>query len=189
MIAGLLLAGGEGRRFGGPKLLAPLPDGTPVAVAAARHLAEGGLEEMVAVVRPGGPDLERALAGTGARVVAAPEARRGMGASLAAGVAACPDAHGWIVALGDMPWIRPETVAAVAGELRRGSAIVRPALRDRPGHPVGFGAGLRADLEALDGDVGGRQVLDRYPDRITLVPVSDPGIRADIDHLADLGHP
>jgi len=55
-IVGILLAAGYSTRFGTNKLLAPLPaggpeTGAPVAVAAARHLAEA-LPEPVAVVRP-----------------------------------------------------------------------------------------------------------------------------------------
>ncbi len=55
-VVGILLAAGFSTRFGTNKLLAALPAdgpeaGTPVAVAAARHLAEA-LPESVAVVRP-----------------------------------------------------------------------------------------------------------------------------------------
>ena len=46
-IVGLLLAAGHGRRFGGDKLLQPLADGTPVAVAAARALKAACADSIV----------------------------------------------------------------------------------------------------------------------------------------------
>ena len=55
LATGVLLAGGLGQRFdpsGLRKLLALLPDGTPVAVAAARHLA-AATADVIAIVRPG----------------------------------------------------------------------------------------------------------------------------------------
>lgn len=51
-IVGILLAGGSARRFGADKLLHPLPDGVPIAVAAARNLA-AALPRVVAVDDPG----------------------------------------------------------------------------------------------------------------------------------------
>ena len=50
-------------------------------------------------------------------MIECPRAQEGMGASLACGVMASPDASGWIVALADMPWIRPATIQSVAAAL------------------------------------------------------------------------
>jgi molybdenum cofactor cytidylyltransferase len=109
-----------------------------------------------------------------------------MGASLAFGVAAAPEADGWLVALADMPWVRPETVAAVADLLRGGALIAAPARGVRRGHPVGFGHSLISELLGLRGDRGAREVLSRHADRISLLDVDDDGILLDIDELSDI---
>ncbi|MCS4503486.1 Nicotine blue oxidoreductase [wastewater metagenome] len=184
-ICGLLLAGGEGRRFGGDKLMAALADGTPVAVATARALA-AGCDRVVAVTRPDRDPLVKALRGAGCEVVVTAACRRGMGASLAAAVAASGAAAGWLVLPADMPAVAGTTVAAVAAALRRGSLIARPELDGRPGHPVGFSAELREALAALDGDTGARGVVARHRDAVARLAVDDPGILADIDTPADL---
>lgn len=115
-VVGVLLAAGRGSRFDPDgtvnKLLAALPDGTPVAVQAARHL-RAVLDDVVAVVPAAGThgaEVERLaalLAEAGCEVLRCTRAARGMGASLAAGVAARPHAGGWIIALADMPWLAP----------------------------------------------------------------------------------
>jgi len=48
---GILLAAGFSRRFGANKLLHPLADGIPIALAAARRL-RAALPEVLAVVNP-----------------------------------------------------------------------------------------------------------------------------------------
>lgn len=191
-IVGVLLAAGRGTRFGGGKLGAALPQaahgvpaGTPVGVASARHLL-AALDEVVAVVRPGDCGLAGGLAAAGARIVPCAQADDGMGSSLACGVAAVRDADGWLVALGDMPWIAPATVAALAAALRAGSEIVAPVYRGQRGHPVGFAARYAAALASLHGDEGARAVLREHRDAIHLVAVDDPGVLGDVDRQEDL---
>jgi len=186
VIAGILLAAGEGRRFGGGKLLQPLADGTPLALAAADTLRRGGVERVMAVVRPDDPGLARHLEGAGAEAVPSAASERGMGASLAAGVAAAPEAEGWLIALADMPWIAPATVAAVAGAVRAGALLAAPVHGGRGGHPVGFSAALGDELRALDGDAGARGVVAGHRQRLVQVAVDDPGVLRDVDEPGDL---
>ncbi|MFP4559775.1 MAG: NTP transferase domain-containing protein [Thiohalorhabdus sp.] len=186
MIQGVLLAAGLGRRFGGQKLLARLPDGRPVARAAVEALAAGA-DDVLAVARPGEERVAELLAGAGARVLVAPESERGMGASLAAGVRATPEVDAWLIALGDMPWVRGETAAAVAERLRAGASLVRPVHRGRAGHPVGFARDHGAALAAMEGDRGARGVLEAHAGRVRRIAVTDPGILRDVDAPADLG--
>lgn len=185
MIAGVLLAAGSGSRFGGDKLLARLADGTPVGVRAARAL-RAACDRTLAVVRPGDDELAALLESEGLQARFFAGAAEGMGASLAFGVAAAPEAEGWLVALADMPWVRPETVAAVADRLRGGALVAAPAFRGRRGHPVGFGHSLISELLDLRGDRGAREILSRHADQITLLDVDYEGILLDIDKLSDI---
>lgn len=192
-IVGILLAAGEGARFGGGKLLAPLPKashgasaGTPIGAASAMHLV-AALDEVIAVVRPRDAALEHALAATGARVVACERAREGMGASLACGVAAARDADGWIVALADMPWIAPTSIVAVADALRDGAEIAATRVDGKRGHPVGFSRKYGSLLASLSGDEGARGIVAARQWALRLVDVDDPGVLRDVDVPGDLG--
>ena len=106
MIVGVLLAAGRGTRFGAHKLLHPLDDGRTLVEHAARNLTMA-LPTSVAVVRPDDTALREILTGQGLSIIECPQADQGMGASIACGVAATPNADGWVIALADMPWIRP----------------------------------------------------------------------------------
>ena len=191
-IVGILLAAGRGSRFGGDKLLAPLvtpapdvPAGTAVGVASAMHLGQA-LSEAVAVLRPGHADLVAGMRSAGLSIVECPNADEGMGATLSCGVSATPDADGWVVALADMPWIRPVTIAAVAAALAAGADIVAPVHRGRRGHPVGFARRHRDALIASSGDAGARELIAASRDTVILLEVDDPGALRDVDVPGDL---
>src|SRR5262249_27343303 len=127
LATGVLLAAGYGSRFDPDglhnKRLARLPDGMPVAHESAHRLLRV-VPHVIAVVRPGSDPLARVLNDAGCDVVFSTDAQRGMGASLAAAVAASDDAESWIVALADMPRIAVETLEALARVLDGGASIV-----------------------------------------------------------------
>jgi molybdenum cofactor cytidylyltransferase len=185
MICGILLAAGNGSRFGSDKLLHPLPDGTPLGIAAARNLARG-VDRAVAVVKPESEVLASLLREAGLEVQFCPDAHRGMGASLACGVRAAPDAGGWLVALADMPSIRPDTIRRVAALIDEGAALAAPVYQYRNGHPIGFGREFFLDLVGGDGDRGPRHLLIAHSARLRLHNCDDPGVLTDIDTPKDL---
>jgi molybdenum cofactor cytidylyltransferase len=167
-------------------MLAPV-DGVPLAVVTARALI-AGTGDALAVVREGDELLARALREAGCEVLASDACPRGMGASLAAAVKASRSAGGWLVALGDMPGIRPGTYAAVKRALAEG-AVVAAAVDEatgRRGHPVAFAGSLGDELARLDGDEGAKGLIARHAPRFVAVPVADPGIFRDVDTPADL---
>lgn len=184
-IAGILLAAGAGSRFGGDKLLYRLPDGTPIAVAAAARLRPA-CDRLVAVVRPGDAALAALLAAAGCEIITCPEAGGGMGHSLAAGVRATAGAGAWLVALADMPFIASATHQALAACLRTGASLVASQYRGKRGHPVGFSGIWLAQLAALSGDQGARAILAQHGQHLLLCDVDDPGVLQDIDRPEDL---
>lgn len=163
----------------------PLTGGTPIAVAALENL-RAAVPRVVAVVRPGAEPLQQRLSECGATVILCADADAGMGASLASAVAASGEVAGWIIALADMPYIRPQTIAKIAASLAGGAAIVAPAFRGERGHPVGLSARFRAQLLALSGELGARPLLAQYAGLVELIEVDDPGVCHDIDTPADL---
>jgi molybdenum cofactor cytidylyltransferase len=181
----LLLAAGASLRFGSNKLLASMPDGTPVLLQSAQTLLEA-CGTLLAVLRPEDDTAARLLSDLpGLEITVCPEAHLGMGRSLAWGVTHSPDADGWLVALADMPYVRRESICAVLDTLRNGASIAAPVFGDRRGHPVGFSRIWRDDLTALAGDRGGQSILLTNPEAITLVRCEDPGVLRDIDRPDD----
>ncbi len=179
-VAGILLAAGLSRRYGSDKRLKALQDGTPMVLASALKLAKACPRTWV-VIRPEDEILKRLLEDAGLMTVACSTASLGMGHSLACGITAAADATGWLIALADMPFIRPDTYRRVLRAMQRGALMARPTHAGRPGHPVGFAARCYSELTALAGDRGGQTILDRDPEAVALCRVDDPGVLKDID--------
>ena len=187
-IVGLLLAAGSAKRFGSDKLLHPLQHGVPIAVQAARHLRKE-LPEIFAALRPGAEQLAELLRAEGCEVAVCANADEGMGASLACAVRAAGAADGYLVALADMPFVRPSSIAAVRDTLAGGAAIAAPYFRTRRGHPVGISGSFFGRLVELGGDEGARKILAAHEAELVKVPVGDPGVIRDIDQPGDLAPP
>src|SRR5687767_15944005 len=115
-ITGVLLAAGLARRFGGDKLLARFAAGpqagTAVGVVAYRNL-RAVLDDVIVTVRPADATLRKTFESLAARVVVAERADEGLGESIAAAVHASGPVDGYVLALGDMPFIQPSTIACV----------------------------------------------------------------------------
>jgi molybdenum cofactor cytidylyltransferase len=188
-VVAILLAAGSATRFGSDKLLHRLPHDVPIVVQSARHLRAGFPGRILAVLRPGAGDLAPLLEKEGCEPVPCERAASGMGESLACGVRAAPGADAWLVALGDMPFIRPSSVAAVHEAMLRGAPIAAPYFRARRGHPVGVAARFREELARLEGDAGARDILIRHASEIVKIPVGDPAVLRDIDTPGDLAPP
>ncbi|ALK95639.1 molybdopterin-guanine dinucleotide biosynthesis protein MobA [Massilia sp. WF1] len=190
-VVGILLAAGRGRRFDPlgqrNKLLQPLAQagGEPVVVASARKLL-AVLPRVIAVVPPDDGGVNALLAAAGCEVSVCPDADSGMAASLVHALrhSLSYDPAAWLVALGDMPYVAPPTLTALADALAAGSPIAAPVMGGRRGNPVGFGRVHLEALLALSGDQGARRLLQTCP--VTELPVDDPGIFRDIDKLTDL---
>ncbi|KTB63562.1 MULTISPECIES: NTP transferase domain-containing protein [Pseudomonas] len=102
----------------------------------------------------------------------------GMGDSIAAAVAASASADGWLVVLGDMPFIQPSTLERVIDAVQDDGISV-PVQAGKYGHPVAFGRALGPRLMALSGDRGAKPLFTQAV--VREVPVEDPGVLWDVD--------
>jgi len=179
-VVALVLAAGQGSRFGADKRRAILPDGRSLLA----HSVERALAVFaeVRVVLRDGERAEDFGLPDGCRVIHSPEAALGMGHSLAAGAAALQDCDAQAVAilLGDMPWIAPETLRALV-DAANASTILFPLYHGQRGHPVLFGREFWPALTQLTGDEGARTVVQAHRDRCLVLDVSDSGVLRDVD--------
>jgi molybdenum cofactor cytidylyltransferase len=188
----IVLAAGLGSRFAGAghklEQLLHEEDGTGAAAVLSLTL-RNALASRLPVLVVTTPDLAPlAYEDVATRDVivvprAAPVRGRGMGDSIAAGVAARADAPGWLLLPADMPRVKPSTLRAVARALEE-HPVAFAQHQGRRGHPVGFAAELYSELIGLTGDEGARRLVARYPS--VPVDVDDPGVLIDIDTAEDL---
>jgi CTP:molybdopterin cytidylyltransferase MocA len=174
-VRALILAAGEGRRFGGPKQLAEV-EGVPLVARAVALAAPwrplvvlGARADEVAAAVP--PDVETVVAADWAE---------GQAASLRAGVAALGPAEDWaLILLADMPFITRAACEAVIAAASPDVDAVRAVYGARPGHPVLLGRAVLDAVPALRGDTGARELLETA--RVATVDCSGLADPTDID--------
>lgn len=122
-----------------------------------------------------------------AKVVVNADYAEGMGSSIRAGMDAMDkDARAVIIALGDQPLLRTETIDALLEEYAKsGGPIVAPFFRRRRGNPVLFDRSLFRELKAAKGDSGAKATIERLRDSIVRVQVDDSGVVLDVDTKED----
>jgi CTP:molybdopterin cytidylyltransferase MocA len=182
MVAGLILAAGEGTRFGPEsKLLADLHGRPVLDYAIAAQCAVPELERVVVVL---GAQAERVLEEIDlvrAEPVICPDWRDGQAASLRFGMTVLVEAGASrvVVTLGDEPLIGSAAVARFARE----PAGTRALWHGRPGHPVILGPAHLVAIRALTGDQGARGLLG---DAVEIECAEMGGAGHDIDTPEDL---
>ncbi|MBF6030206.1 nucleotidyltransferase family protein [Pseudomonas sp. P115] len=184
-VAAIVLAAGQGSRFRAEagadqdKLLAECVglDGVarPVIEQVLRNLPTGVTRRWL-VTSPERTTVIRLAREYGCEVLLLRSA--GMGDSLAAAVAASGPADGWLVVLGDMPFIRLSSIERVIEGLSE-DGISAPVQEGQYGHPVAFGQAFGARLMALTGDRGAKPLFAQAV--VSEVVVDDPGVLWDID--------
>jgi len=187
-IQALLLCAGQGNRFDQTgrisKLLAELPS-KKIVLGLALDSILPTFPHPLAVVRPEQAEVKQFLTNRGIELIEDADAKLGMGYSIAAGVRHSEQADGWLICLGDMPYVKAETIAQIsATAIKHPDAIVAPFYQGKRGHPVFIPRSFKEDLLGLQKDEGPRHLMMNGP--LIQVDTIDTGIYRDIDLPSDL---
>jgi molybdenum cofactor cytidylyltransferase len=189
----ILAAGSSTRMQGADKLLLTI-DGEPLLRRVASRAVATGAPVMVAL-SPRFPDRFAALQGLSLRLARVPDAEQGMSRSLVRGLAAIRATHpaagtGVMILPADMPGFTTDALrgmiaafAAAPNRILRGQS--RQQLGPQAGHPAIFPAAQWCELDELTGDEGGRSVIARHADTVTLYPLPGDMAVRDLDTPAD----
>jgi len=190
-VAGVLLAAGQGSRFGRPKALVEL-DGQTLAERGVGLLRAGGADPVLIVT--GAAQVELG-AEAQVRTVYNAEWPTGMGSSLRAALRALaepdvgPEVGAAVVALADQPLVGAAAVSRLIAAYRAGASVAVAGYDGRPRNPVLLAREHWPEVIAMAaGDQGARAFLRARPDLVTLVECGDTGRPDDIDTPADLEH-
>ena len=187
-VAAIVLAAGQGSRFGPePKLLAPF-EGKPLVRHVVEAAAVSSADPVIVVTGHRAGEIEAAVKDLPVRFVRNEASSDGLSASLKAGFAALPaEAQAAIVLLGDMPLIAAELIddLIAAWEQHGRPMALIPTFEGRRGNPVVLSRNLGDAILTLQGDAGAGSILRHHPGAVEW-PLDNAAIVRDIDNADDL---
>jgi molybdenum cofactor cytidylyltransferase len=184
MITGIILASGFSKRMEDEKLLLDV-GGVPMVERVIRAAQSPLIGEGILIYRCDA--IKEIGERYSLKTLYNPHAAEGQSAALKLGVScAHPATDGFMFFVGDQPCLTQSTVNELI-EIFAGknSSIVVPLYNGSRGNPVIFPSILRETLLTLEGDCGGRTVIERMENNVVLVPVDEGNEGKDIDTKAD----
>ncbi len=186
MIAAIILAAGESRRMGRPKMLLPWGDTTVLGKVVATFLA-AGLEDIVVVTGSARRQIE-ALLGNSARSVFNPQYAQGeMLSSIQAGLQMLgADTQAALIGLGDQPQVELATIESILETFgRTGAPLLVPSYEMRRGHPWLVAREFWAEILRMRTPESPRDFMNRHASGIHYVNVETPSVIQDLDTPED----
>jgi molybdenum cofactor cytidylyltransferase len=187
MIGAVVLAAGESRRMGRPKMLLPWEETTVIGQVVSTLLT-AGIDDVVVVTGALQEQIVALLDGLAARVVLNPDYANGeMARSLQVGIEGLnPSCKATLVVLGDQPQMETKTVLLVLAAYQQDNhSIIVPSFERRRGHPWLVDRSLWGKFLALSSPNTMRDFLDAHSQKIFYLPVNSKTIFSDLDTPED----
>lgn len=187
MITAIILAAGQSKRMGRPKMLLPWGEGT-VLSQVLTSFREAGLEDILVVTGGAREQVESVISHFKVIAIYNEQFTQGdMLSSIQCGIRALThQTQAVLIGLGDQPQVQVGSVRAVCDAYRESkSNIVVPSFNMRRGHPWLVGRSLFDGLMAIKPPQSPRFFLNAHLRQIQYVNVDDPGILADLDTPED----
>ncbi len=182
MIAGLILAAGQGKRLGAVKPLLAT-DHAALLELVVRQYRKAKLDDLIVVLGHEARQIVQRIPLNGIKIIINSEHRVGLSSSIQRGLAHVSSRFNAVmIGLGDMPLVTCETIDTLIDEYRNGEkGIVVPVHEGQRGHPVILNMKYLESLVTLRGDVGAKSVLDSHPDDVREVKIDSDEILIDVD--------
>jgi molybdenum cofactor cytidylyltransferase len=187
VIAALILAAGNSKRMGSPKM--SLPWGDTTVLGQVLEVFKAAAVGYVLVVTGGAREgVEKIASAAGAQTVFNPDfAKKEMLSSLQAGLQALPaDANAALIALGDQPQIQLDTVTAIATAYSQTrAALIVPSYHMRRGHPWLIARELWGQILSMQPPQTPRDFLNERAAEIQYVELDTASVLQDLDTPED----
>lgn len=186
MITAIILAAGQSKRMGRPKMLLPWGGVTVLENVIATFKA--AKVDDILVVTGGNREQVEALVEGSARTVFNPDYAKGeMLSSVQAGLAGLkPETEAVLIGLGDQPQVRERSVQLVMeGYRNSGASIVVPSYQMRRGHPWLVASDHWGEILTMRSPASLREFLNSHADQIHYVDINNDSILQDLDTPED----
>jgi molybdenum cofactor cytidylyltransferase len=182
MITAIILAAGESKRMGEPKMLMPWGKSTILQTVVSTFQAAGVSD--ILIVTGGVRRQVETLIGQSAQVIFNQAYQQGeMLSSLQVGLRAKKqEASAALIALGDQPQVQKRTIQSLMQVFNeRKASIIVPSYQMKRGHPWLVARDLWDEILAMKSPRSPRDFLNAHVKEIVYIDVDTPSVVEDID--------
>jgi molybdenum cofactor cytidylyltransferase len=185
-IQAILLAAGESKRMGSPKMLLPF-NGMTVIEQVIVNVLSAGISNPLIVLGSDHEAILEIIIGHPVSHCYNENYRNGMLSSVQCGFASLDCKSNAVLILpGDQPMIDADQIKRVMKAWHEsGKGIVMPVHTGKRGHPLIVDMRYKQEVMSLPGSIGLRALAERYPDDVMQAETDDPSVLRDIDTQQD----
>jgi len=187
MISAIILAAGQSKRMGQPKMLLPWGKSTVIEQVIASFL-NAGIEDVIVVTGGAREQVEGIIGHYPVRTIHNADFAAGeMLSSIQCALGAMPTgAQAALIGLGDQPQVQERTVRLICEQYRASqSSLIVPSFQRRRGHPWLVTRSLWSEIQALKPPESTRDFLTGHAHDIQYVNVDTQSILTDLDTPED----
>ena len=182
MISAVVLAAGLSRRMGRPKQLLRLGDKTMLEHVV-DNIMQTDVEETIVVIGAYQQEIADLLSKYDLKCVFNANYSGGQGTSVAVGANAVDiESSGILYATADQPFLSPDYLNKMITEFKNTNPLI---LKPAVGMPAIFNSSLRPELITLSGDTGGKQLMEKYWEKVVILPGCPSIMTMDVDTEED----
>ena len=186
MIWAIILAAGESKRMGKPKLLLPFGEKTIIETVV-NNAAQSEADGVLVVLGSSAEKIAEKIKNSPAKISVNPNFRRGMLSSIQWGFESLPeDTRAVLIMLGDQPLIPSSVINKLIDAYKQTEkSVLLPVYSKRRGHPILIDMKYGDEVKQLNPDTGLRALVHNHAEDILEVEVDAPGVLRDIDTVED----
>ena len=180
---GIILASGFSRRMGKNKLLISI-EGEPILQRVIREIKKSNISNIILVARE--DNVIKLGIQEKVQVVKNEFAFYGQSQSIKLGLTKVDLNKNFMFFCGDQPFIDSTNInKLIAESLKFNDNIIIPRVKNRIGSPIIFPRILKEQLEELEGDVGGKEVIKANKNKVKYIDIDNALFLQDIDTIDD----
>jgi molybdenum cofactor cytidylyltransferase len=178
----IILAAGESKRMGTPKMLLPF-NGSTMIENVISNVSHSKVDRILVVLGSSGREIEKLIRTKSVNYCFNENYKDGMLSSVKCGLSHIPPGfRAVLIFQGDQPLITSSTSDSVIDSFDiSGKGIIIPVYHNRRGHPLLFDKKYAKEIEKLSPSVGLRALSYTFPEDVLEVAVNDHGILRDFD--------
>jgi molybdenum cofactor cytidylyltransferase len=195
MIAGVILAAGESKRFHPENKLLYEINGVSVLNHLLSAFLQSNIDTITIVVGFQKSEIIKitnslvSSSNIPTNLIENQQFRNGgMSSSIIKGLKSVINSEAVLITPGDIPFIPVNVINSLINEYKRSkSKIIIPTCDDRKGHPILISSDLYPEVLSISEELRGlKEITTKYIDQINYLPFEEKGIIRDIDSKDDL---